>query len=721
LLRDFPFYRQLDSNDCGPTCLRIVAKYHGRTLSLPQLRAACPTRKIGITIADLEAAAQQVGFPTRAVKVEKGRLDELPMPWIAHWRERHFVVVYRTTADSVFVADPATGRIRYSREDFTAGWIGGGTHGAALLIESPRGEAADAGAHSTRANFRLMLQHLTPYKRQFVQLGIGMLVSSLLLLTLPFFARAMIDVGIANKDLRFIYSLLIAQVMIFAGRTTIDFLRTRMLLHIGTRLNIAIISDFIAKLMRLPLTFFESRMIGDIMQRVGDLQRLQSFLTVSTVTTVFSILNLIVFGITLLLFSPMIFVVFMIGSVLSVGWLLAFAGRRRIIDYRRFDQLSQNSNHLAQVVGGMQEIKLHGAEEEKREVWETLQTRLYKLEINSLSVNQTQLGGSMALNELRSIAISVMAATQVVQGHLTLGMMMAITYLAGQLSSPIESLLSFMQTAQDAKLSLERVTDVQNMPDEPLGELPAPAVATDIHLRGVSVAYGSRTRRVLDDLTLTIPAGKTTAIVGESGSGKTTLMKLLLKMLEPLDGQVLVGDVDLQSIDSKQWRGKCGAVMQDGYLFADTIARNIGIGSEEVDEQRLRNAARLAGIDSFIASLQHGFQTRLGANGAGLSQGQRQRVLIARAVYRNPEYLLFDEATSSLDSTTEKVVLTNLNEFFRGRTVIFVAHRLSTVRNADQIIVLSDGRIIERGTHAELIRGASAYLELVRNQLELGN
>lgn len=729
----FPFYKQPDAMDCGPTCLRMVAKYYGKNVTLQELRSLANTTREGSSLLGLSDAAEKIGLRTLGVKVTYEKmLEDATMPCIAHWNQNHFVVVYKMKKDKVYIADPGHGLLVYTKTEFLKSWKSDADEGILLLLEtSPAFYETDPRDENRKGqqSFSFLFRYLFKYKKLFIQLVIGLLAGSLLQLIFPFLTQSIVDIGVQNNDIHFIYLILFAQLMLFLGRTTIEIIRSWILMHISSRINISLVSDFFVKLMKLPIAFFDVKMTGDIMQRISDHRRIESFLTSTSLNVLFSFVNLIVFSFVLAFYSMTIFAVFFIGSLLYFVWILFFLKRRADLDFKRFSQNSQNQSKVMELITGMQEIKLHNAERQKRWQWENIQVRLFRINIKGLALEQTQNAGSGLINELKNILITFLSAKLVINGEITLGMMLSISYIIGQLNSPVMQLVGFTQTLQDARLSLERLSEIHNREDEekPGTELihslsDIGSEKLPIILKDVSFQYtGSYSDPVLKDLDLLIPANKITAIVGSSGSGKTTLMKLLLKFYEPVTGAISVGSQNLNTVSAGAWRDVCGVVMQEGYIFSDTIANNIAVGEDTIDMKRLKHAVTVANIKEHIESLPLRYNTKIGMEGTGLSTGQKQRILIARAVYKNPDYLFFDEATSALDANNEKVIMNNLDQFFKGKTVVVIAHRLSTVKNADQIIVLDKGKIVEYGSHAELASLKGNYYELVKNQLELGN
>ncbi|MBW7869267.1 MAG: peptidase domain-containing ABC transporter [Brumimicrobium sp.] len=730
-MKSFPHFLQPDAMLCGPTCLRMIAKHYGRSISLEKLQRLSESTRSGSNLQNIADAAENIGFRTLGVKINFKKLEEdAPLPCIVHWNQNHFVVVYKIKKGTVYVAEPAHGLLKYSVKEFISHWIGNNANetteeGIALLLEpTPKLKQKEEDDFETKKGFSFLFQYLFRYKKFIFQLALGLLVGSILQLIFPFLTQSVVDVGIQNLDINFIYLVLIAQLLLFFGQTSVQIIRGWILLHLSTRINISLISDFFIKLMNLPIAFFDTKMTGDIMQRINDHQRIERLLTSTTLDTLFSLFNLVVFGAVLAWYDLKIFAIFFVGSTIYVIWVMLFLKRRKDLDYKRFNQMSNEQSKVIELINGMQEIKLHNAERQKRWSWEFLQARLFKISIKSLALEQTQSIGSSFVNEIKNIFITMFSAKLVIDGQITLGMMMAISYIIGQLNSPIQQLIGFIYSTQDAKIALERLSEIHNKEDEEnIEEQKITEVAIDenILLNNVSFRYMGSSEEVLKNLDLEISANKVTAIVGVSGSGKTTLMKMLLKFYEPENGEIKLGNTNLSNISQKTWRENSGAVMQEGYIFNDTIANNIAIGETVVNQQKLRQAVKIANIQDFIEQLPLGYNTKIGMEGVGMSTGQKQRLLIARAVYKDPKIIFFDEATSALDANNERTIMENLATFFKGRTAVVIAHRLSTVKNADQIVLLEKGKIEEKGTHEELVKMKGKYYHLVKNQLELGN
>jgi len=723
-LKKFTVYKQLDAMDCGPTCLRMVAKHYGRNYNLRTLSKLCGFNREGISLLGLSDAAEKIGFRSIGVKLTSEQLKEVELPCILHWRQSHFVVLYKVSKNKYYIADPAAGMVVLDEPTFNNNWASDNGSGIALLLSPTPQFYEQDDEKGSEVRWAFLLRYLITYRKLVVQLLLALGVGSILQLITPFLTQSVIDIGINTRNVNFIYIILIAQAMLIIGRVSVEFIRSWILLHISTRVNISILTDFLIKLMKLPISFFDTKMTGDIMQRMNDQKKIESFLTGSTLSTLFSLVNLLVFSVVLAYYNTAIFFVFVVSSILYTTWIVVFLKRRRILNYKSFEVASKNQSSIVQLVNGMQEIKLNNCEQQKRWEWEHIQARLFKFNVKNLALSQYQQGGSTFINEGTNLLITFLSAKAVIDGNLTLGAMMAVQYIIGQLNSPIQQFLGFIQNYQDAKISLERLNEIHQMEDEEPANrdwnhsLPQ---NKSITINNLTFRYpGAGNESVLEKIDLHIPQGKTTAIVGMSGSGKTTILKLLLRFYEPEKGEIKVGDQLLDNFSFKAWRSQCGVVMQDGFIFSDTIERNIAVGDEYPDREKLKHAINVANIQDFIDGLPLGLNTKIGAEGNGISQGQRQRMLIARAVYKNPHYIFFDEATNALDANNERIIMDNLDEFFAGRTVVIVAHRLSTVSNADNIIVLDRGHIIEQGTHYELTALKGDYYRLVKNQLELG-
>ncbi|WP_321331668.1 peptidase domain-containing ABC transporter [uncultured Bacteroides sp.] len=732
--RAFPFCRQLDAMDCGPTCLRMIALYYGKSYSLQTLRVRSFISRSGVSMLGISDAAESIGFRTSGVRISFEQLvTDVPLPCILHWHQSHFVVCYgiiKKRGQYWFkIADPGKQLITYNEQELKRCWLvtkyDGEEKGTALVLEpTPDFYNGDGEPELKERGLRFFLCYLAPYKKELFQLILGMLVVSLLQLLLPFLTQALVDVGISDGNLNFITLVLVAQIVISVSQLLVEFIRSWILLHVNTRISISLISDFLIKLMKLPLHYFDTKMVGDIIQRISDHERIKTFLTGSSISTLFSFISFFVFAFVLAYYNLMVLGIFILGNSLYIAWILAFMKYRRELDIRRFAQAAGEQSNLVQMVTAMQEIKLNNCETQKRWQWERIQVKLFKISVKGLALGQVQQVGSVFFNQTTNIVISFIAAKAVVEGQMTLGMMMSLTYIIGQLSAPVSSFIGFAQQLQDAKISLERLNEVYGKEDEEqdiTSKLSVLPEKRDLRIDSLSFSYDGADRDyVLDNVSLFIPAHKVTAIVGASGSGKTTLVKLLLGFYSPNKGSVKVNDTLLQNINPHLWRSKIGAVMQDGFIFSESIAQNIAIGEEQIDLKRLGHAVTVANIREFIDSLPLGYNTKIGMEGNGISQGQRQRILIARAVYKNPEYLFFDEATNALDANNEKEIMEHLHEFYKGKTVVVVAHRLSTVKDADKIVVLDKGHIAEEGTHQELTLRKGLYYQLVKNQLELG-
>ena len=725
---------QSDSMMCGITCLQMVCKHFGREVSLRTLSKLCVATSEGVSMLGVNEAANKLGLRTMCARTDFDTLSKATLPCVLHWNQNHFVVLYKVRKGRIFyVADPGKGLVKYNLEEFGKHWVStasqGEEKGIAMFLEPTLefyshkvdNEEEDGSPRS----FQFLFGYIKQYRKYFGQIVLGLLVGSLLQLILPFLTQSIVDVGIKNQNIGFIWLILLGQLMLTISRTAIDFIRRWLLLHISLRINISLVSDFFIKLLKLPMSFFDTKLMGDLMQRMGDHSRVNTFLTQQTLSIVFSLFTFVVFSIVLLSYNWLIFAIFMLGSLLYGGWLALFLRRRKVLDYELFEQQAINNNKTYEFITSMQEIKLQDCEQRRRWEWEDVQADLFNVQMKSLKLQQTQEAGSIFINELKNIVITVVAATAVIHGQLTLGMMLAVQYIIGQLNSPVEQLMSFFYSVQDVRISLERINEIHRMDDEN-GKQGLETSVTDetkgIDMENINFKYDPHAlKTIIDNVSLTIPKGKVTAIVGASGSGKTTLIKLMLGYYPVLGGQINIGGTDVNTLNKKWWRRQCGVVMQDGVIFSESIARNIAVDDKEIDKQRLQTAAEIACIHDYVMGLPLKYNTKIGRDGVGLSQGQKQRILIARAVYKNPNYIFLDEATNSLDANNERMIVEYLDEFYKGKTVVIVAHRLSTVKNAEQIVVLDKGKVVEIGNHEELTAKRGAYYNLVKNQLELGN
>ena len=727
----FPFYKQHDSMQCGITCLQMICKYYGKEYSLKSLSRYCFATTEGVSMLGILEAANMLGLHTICGRVTMEQLPQAPLPCILHWSQNHFVILYKIKNNKKFyIADPGKGLVTYTEKEFKNHWIStqskGEEKGIAMFIQpTPAFHELSGETTNRKRSFNFLFGYIKQYRRYFGQIILGALVGCVLQLIFPFLTQAFVDIGITHQYLGIIYLILLGQLILTISRTSVDFIRRWILLHISMRINISLVSDFFIKLLKLPMSFFDTKLMGDLMQRMNDHNRVEKFLTTQMLNVTFSLLSFIVFGCVLLGYNIFIFLIFLTGSILYGIWIAIFLKKRKLLDYELFEKQAMNNNKTYQFITSMQEIKLQNCEQRRRWEWEDVQADLFQVNMKSLKLQQTQEAGSIFINEVKNIIITVLAATAVIHGQMTLGMMLAVQYIIGQLNAPVEQLMNFLYSLQDVKISLERINEIHEMENEENNK----EALNAFHDRDKSLSFNNaefkydphNPNKTLDGINITIPEGKVTAIVGTSGSGKTTMIKLLLGYYPLLAGEITIGSTDLQKYNLKWWRKHCGVVMQDGVIFSESIARNIAVDDGEIDKERLLQAARIACIDNYIQTLPLKYNTLIGQDGIGLSQGQKQRILIARAVYKNPDYIFLDEATNALDANNERAIVENLMEFYKGKTVVIVAHRLSTVKNADQLIVIERGKIIETGTHTELIDRQGAYYHLVKNQLELGS
>ena len=733
-MKHFPIIHQHDTMQCGIACLQMVCKYFGREYTSDSLSNLCFATTEGVSMLGINETANNLGLRTICVKTTTSIFDKSPLPSILHWDQNHFVVLYKVKKGKKFyVADPGKGLVTYSLDEFKQHWTStksnGEDKGIAMFLETTPAfftyKIQDEENIKEKRSFRFLFGYVKKYRKYFGQIILGLIVGSLLQLVLPFLTQSIVDVGIKNQDIGFVWLILLGQLMLTFSRTAIDFIRRWLLLHISLRINISLVSDFFIKLLKLPMSFFDTKLMGDLMQRMNDHSRVNTFLTQQTLNITFAMLTFVVFSVVLFFYNKLVFVIFLLGSILYGGWMTLFLKRRKVLDYELFEQQAINNNKTYEFITSMQEIKLQDCEQRRRWEWEDTQTDLFGVQMKSLKLQQTQEAGSIFINEVKNIIITVVAATAVIHGQMTLGMMLAVQYIIGQLNSPVEQLMNFFYSLQDVKISLERINEIHQMDDENGKEGLLTSIEDKnegIDIKNIMFKYDPHAlRKTIDNVNIHIPQGKVTAIVGASGSGKTTLIRLMLGYYPVLEGQINIGNTDINKLNKKWWRRQCGVVMQDGVIFSESIARNIAVDDGDIDKERLLKAAEIACIKDYIMALPLKFNTKIGRDGVGLSQGQKQRILIARAVYKNPDYIFLDEATNSLDANNERSIVENLDKFYKGKTVVIVAHRLSTVKNADQIVVIDHGKVVEIGNHESLTAKRGAYYNLVKNQLELGN
>ena len=727
-------FHQHDSMQCGIASLQMVCKYFGREYTLDSLSKLCFATTEGVSMLGINEAANTLGLHTACARISIAMLNEAPLPCILHWNQNHFVVLYKIKKSKKFyVADPGKGLVAYTLDEFKQHWIStnsnGEDKGIAMFLETTPAfftyKMQGEEKIKEKRSFRFLFGYVKKYRKYFGQIILGLVVGSLLQLVLPFLTQSIVDVGIKNQDIGFVWLILLGQLMLTISRTAIDFIRRWLLLHISLRINISLVSDFFIKLLKLPMSFFDTKLMGDLMQRMNDHSRVNTFLTQQTLNITFAMLTFVVFSVVLFFYNKLVFVIFLLGSILYGGWMTLFLKRRKVLDYELFEQQAINNNKTYEFITSMQEIKLQDCEQRRRWEWEDTQADLFGVQMKSLKLQQTLEAGSIFINEVKNIIITVVAATAVIHGQMTLGMMLAVQYIIGQLNSPVEQLMNFFYSLQDVKISLERINEIHQMDDENGKEGLLTSIedkSEGIDIKNIMFKYDPHAlRKTIDDVNIHIPQGKVTAIVGASGSGKTTLIRLMLGYYPVLEGTINIGNTDINKLNKKWWRRQCGVVMQDGVIFSESIARNIAVDDGDIDKERLLKAAEIACIKDYIMALPLKFNTKIGRDAVGLSQGQKQRILIARAVYKNPDYIFLDEATNSLDANNERSIVENLDMFYKGKTVVIVAHRLSTVKNADQIVVIDHGKVVEVGNHESLTAKRGAYYNLVKNQLELGN
>lgn len=732
-MKKFPLVLQHDTMQCGVACLSMICKYFGRNYSMEYLSNLCNVTLEGVSLLSISESASTIGLHSECARVGINVFQKAPLPCILHWNQEHFVVLYKIKGDRYYIADPGKGLIIYNKQDFIDHWISTRSNnedkGVAMFLEttpqfySLKPNMLDYES-SNKRSFSFLFGYIKKYSKYFVLLFLGLIVGCLIQLILPFLTQSIVDVGIAYKDLNFIWLILIGQLILTISNTSIDFMRRWLLMHISLRINISLVSDFFIKLLNLPMAFFEAKQRGDILQRMSDHSRINNFLTNQILSVSFAAVSFVIFSLVLFYYNQLIFSVFLLGSTIYGLWISLFLKKRKIIDYDYFEQEAINNDKTYELISSMQEIKLQNCEQRQRWLWEDTQVDLFNIQIKSLKLKQVQEAGCILINETKNLILTIISASAVINGDITLGMMLAIQYIIGQLNSPVDILMDFIYALQDVKISLERINEIHIVKNEDDIVKPSLAVVDfkkGISFKNVMFKYNPHSsHKILDNINIVIPKGKVTAIVGASGSGKTTLIKLLLGFYPALEGRIDIDDYNINDLGKRCWRKKCGVAMQNGAIFSESIARNIAVGDGDIDMDRLLKAARLACVHEFVMNLPLKYNTRIGSDGIELSQGQKQRILIARVIYKDPDFIVLDEATNSLDANNENLIFNNLKEFYKGKTVVKVAHRLSTVKNADQIIVLDHGMVVEMGSHNELISLHGVYYNLVKNQLELG-
>lgn len=724
LLNRFPVEYQMDSQDCGPACLKIIAKHFGKFYSLQSLRDRCGITKEGVSLLDLSTGAESIGLRTLAIKCTiDDVVNSVPFPAIIFWKDSHFVVVYHANKKYIWVSDPAKGRIKYTHEEFKKGWYQKGAKQGVLLAIEPTAEFKDSKAEKEQRKntFSSILKYFTPYQRNFTLIFVIMLLVTALQGMLPFISKAVIDVGIKTSDVNFINMVLIGNISILISVMIFNVIRDWILMHITARVNIALISDYLIKLMKLPVTFFENKLLGDILQRAQDHERIRSFIMNNSLSLIFSILTFVVFSIILLIYNAIIFYIFISGSILYTGWVLLFLNIRKKMDWEYFELLSKNQSYWVETVSSIQDIKIYNYEKHRRWKWEEIQARLYHVNKRVLAITNAQNLGAQFIESIKNMGIVFFCATAVIKGEITFGVMISTQFIIGMLNGPLVQFINFIVSAQYAKISFLRINEIKQLEDEEellsVGSTTILPENKSLILDNVNFQYTANSPLVLHNIYLHIPENKVTAIVGGSGCGKSTLLKLLVRLYKPSYGDIKMDKMNVNAINLRQWRSMCGVVMQDGKIFSDTILNNIVLDDEHIDYEQLRKVCRIAQIEDEINAMPKGFETNIGENGRGLSGGQKQRLLIARALYRNPQYLFLDEATNALDTINEKKIVEALNNAFLQRTVIVVAHRLSTIRNADQIVVLDKGYIVEVGNHDSLMERKGHYFQMIASQM----
>ncbi|KFF25120.1 peptidase domain-containing ABC transporter [Chryseobacterium vrystaatense] len=719
----FKFRYQKDRMDCGPVCIQMISDYYGKKYDLNFLREICNYGKQGVTINSLKGAAEKIGYDAHVIKAGLDEINDLDLfPYILHWGNDHYVILLKFTKKSAVIADPGYGILSVSKEIFKKNWYKN-NKGVAVVL-SPA-ELLESNEPKRTSLFGYTSKYLKKHKKEILKIAATLLIINTLTFLLPFITQKIFDDGIAHTDKKMIYYLILSQLFIYIGIYLSEIYRNWIAVKLGGNISIEIIYNFFKKLIKLPIHFLETKVVGDYNQRIQDSEKIEAFMTSQSITSIFSMLTIIVYLIVMSIYNFNLFFLYISITLVSVAVSLYFLKKRRLYDYLIFKEKANIQNLTFEILNGITEVKLNGLEDVKLNQWKNYQNLALKLNVDLAKIGQQQYISFSALNQIKNLSITLVSSILVIDGLLSLGELLTISFIVGQLNSPIDQLISFFRDVQDSKLSMERISEIEDQKDEDNekdANLKEVENENSIIFRNVSFSYNS-TDRVLDNINIEIPENKITAIVGASGSGKTTLIKLILKFYERYSGDIFIKGVNIKNVTSASIRKSIGTVMQDGYLFSDTIEGNIAgetIMDNEEEYQALKQMAyQLSNAEEFISRLPLRDQTKVGSYGINLSGGQEQRLIIARALFKNPDFLILDEATSALDTKNEKTIHNNLKLFFKNKTVLIIAHRLSTVRNADNIIVMDHGKVIEQGEHRELLDKKNKYYELVKNQLEL--
>ncbi|MEE1298103.1 MAG: peptidase domain-containing ABC transporter [Muribaculaceae bacterium] len=718
-------FRQLEHSDCGITCIRIIAYFYGVDIPLKFLRSICDISRVGISIRDILSATKKIGFEANAVKVSAEDILKMPLPAILYWENKHYIVLYKIKNNKFYIADPGRGKLILDNEEFLNSWLYGNSMGLAIVL-APKEEFynIDFGIKDSSESglFKLAKKSISKHLKRFIAVIVLSIVVMLADMITPLIFQSTIDEGIEGKDINLVWVLCLSQFLIFIGYSLSDNVINIILTKTGLKVSIDMMNEYLSKLISFPISFFDRKVNSDFIQKIEDQNRIKNFLIDFPSSAFLTGINIVVFSAMLIYYNYIIFLILLAATFLGFLWTKTFLQKRENIDYSYFYYSSNNRNNIYELINGMQEIKINNAHNIRIAKWKETQLKINELSFKTVLLKMLVNGGNSVLSRIKDIIITGACATLVIKGNMSVGEMMTISYITGRLSSPFSYILNSLNTMQDATMSYERIDEIINKPLDNKSKYKEHDNIQSIIFSNVSFKYpGSYSPYVLKDINITIPQGKVTAIVGCSGSGKSTLLKLMLGFYIPQKGDIYAGKYNMSDIDTDNWISRCGVVMQNGFIFSGTILENIALSDSKPDINRVKYVTNLACINEFIDTLPMGYHTKIGVTGVELSGGQKQRILIARAVYKNPSFIFLDEATNALDAKNERVIVENLNEFYKGRTVVIVAHRLSTVKNADNIIVLEGGRVAETGNHESLIAQRGAYFNLVRNQLELGN